>query len=245
VIAPGLYVSPWRDTYDPSRIFLHGLVWQLKVQGRHVVMAPNRITLLVTGDEDIDNLTRMAELAEKQLSVDRPVSGTAIRLDGSEWVPFMPVQQSPAYAPFEKARLRSLMIDYTDQKLVLDKWHEANAEDVFVAKLFAQRFHDGPIVTWTSWTWGVTNALLPKADLIAFTMGAAPGDDRKPAVKFAKWDDVTREAGDLLKPTDYFPPRFRVRQFPSDEQLDRVAHVSPIAALEAKTDGLETQRELK
>jgi hypothetical protein len=38
---------------------------------------------------------------------------------------------------------------------------------------------------------------------------------RPPAIN----DVCTAAAGDLLEPTDYWPPRYRVRGFPTAEQL--------------------------
>ncbi|MDQ3440436.1 MAG: hypothetical protein M3478_08825, partial [Planctomycetota bacterium] len=62
-VLPGLHVSRWHDTHDASRLFLHGLVWQLPVNGQHVAMVPNRNVLMVAGSDDPAALVAMAELA--------------------------------------------------------------------------------------------------------------------------------------------------------------------------------------
>ena len=41
-LMPGLWRSPWADSHDASRLFLHELVWQQQVKGPHVAMVPNR-----------------------------------------------------------------------------------------------------------------------------------------------------------------------------------------------------------
>jgi hypothetical protein len=77
-VAPGVHLSPWRDTHDASRLFLHDLIWQLPVKGEHVAMAPNRVMLFVTGSEDEAGLLALAALAEEALEVDRSISGVAL-----------------------------------------------------------------------------------------------------------------------------------------------------------------------
>src|SRR3954452_4556393 len=97
-VGPGLWLSPWQDTHDASRLFLHDLIWQLPVKGRHVAMVPNRNVLLVAGDEDPEALVRMASLADQQLQEPRPLSGAAVRLAGNRWEAFLPAAGHPAYA---------------------------------------------------------------------------------------------------------------------------------------------------
>jgi hypothetical protein len=52
----GVYVSPWHDSYDSSRLFLYDLIWHLEVDGEHVAAVPTRHTLIVTGSEDYGGL---------------------------------------------------------------------------------------------------------------------------------------------------------------------------------------------
>ena len=42
-------------------------------------------------------------------------------------------------------------------------------------------------------------------------------DDEQPV--FADWERVAGVAGDLMEPQDLYPERYRVVEFPSDEQL--------------------------
>ena len=41
-VAPGVYFAEWGDAFDAARMFLHDLIWQLKVSGDHVVVIPAR-----------------------------------------------------------------------------------------------------------------------------------------------------------------------------------------------------------
>jgi hypothetical protein len=59
-------------------LFLHDLVWQLDVKGRHVAMVPDRNVRLVTGSEDHEGLRRIAAEAKHILEHSpRPMTGLA------------------------------------------------------------------------------------------------------------------------------------------------------------------------
>ena len=85
---PGLYVSPWRDNHDASRLVLTNLIRRLDVKGDHVAMVPNRDTLLVTGSADSAGLARMAELAMAAMDDPYWVSALPVRLTDGGWVRF-------------------------------------------------------------------------------------------------------------------------------------------------------------
>jgi hypothetical protein len=65
------------------------------------------------------------------------------------------------------------------------------------------------------WSKGV-DTLLPRVQTLAFVQGSD-----LPIIT-APWERVPSVAGDLLTPTEYWPERFRVRGFPTDEQLERM-----------------------
>jgi hypothetical protein len=56
--------------------------------------------------------------------------------------------------------------------------------------------------------------LLPQTDLVALI---EPQRKREPFL--VPWPDLAEIAGDLMKPEDIYPPRFRVDEFPRAEQL--------------------------
>jgi hypothetical protein len=43
-------------------------------------------------------------------------------------------------------------------------------------------------------------------------------------VASADWDKVQKVAGDLMEETDLYPARYRVREFPTDEQLAEIGN---------------------
>ncbi len=213
----GLYLSPWRDTHDASRIFLHDLIWQLKVNGDHVAMIPNRNYLLVAGSDDTDALLVMIEIVELSLKENRPMTGTAYRLAGSQWIPFLPPVSSPAYLPMRMAATRSLVADHSEQKAMLEAICEKTGRDVFIASLMVIQRDDGSVWSWTSWVDGITDALMPKADYVCF--GQSDGEGKSATVGWGKWEDVVRVASNLLGTTEHYPARYHVVAFPKPEQL--------------------------
>jgi len=134
-----------------------------------------------------------------------------LRLDGDEWTPWMPPSSHPSYKEFQQLRLQSLGQDYAQQKGLLDKLHEKNGEDVFVAAFNAIKSPDGKLFSYATWT-DTTNSLLPKTDVLVLgRIGKVPA--------MVEWQKVVDVAGDLMEPLDIYPPRYRVREFPSEKQL--------------------------
>ena len=42
-----------------------------------------------------------------------------------------------------------------------------------------------------------------------------------------EWEKVVEVVGDLMEAVDIYPPRFRVRAFPSEEQLAAMGNMLP------------------
>lgn len=212
---PGFYHSPWHDSHDASRLFLHDLIWQLKVRGQHVAMVPNRDLLMVTGSDDHANLARMGEIAEKVLEEQpRPMSGIAVRLEGTNWVPFLPPAGSPAYLPLKRAAMRSMAMCYGEQSNLLEEWCKKTGQDIFVASHKVVQRDDGSWFSWAVWVEGVTDALMPQAEFIAFG-----GKGGKKQLGWGSWTEVKSKLGHYLEATDHYPPRWRARKFPTPAEL--------------------------
>jgi hypothetical protein len=228
VVQPGLYVSPWQDSHDASRLFLHELIWQLKVKGDHVVVAPNRDLLLVTGSDDVEGLTQMGALADAALQEARPMSGIALRLVSNRWEPYLPPIDCPAYWPMKKAAMRGIAIVYDEQAELLNKLHEKTNQDIFVASYTVMQLAaDESWYSWGVWVEEVTHALLPEVDRVHF--GSTDSKGRKQNLGWAQWDKVREVCGELMEPTDLYPPRYRIREFPSADQLARL-QLTPMEA---------------
>ncbi len=208
----GVYVFTSNDGYDSSRLILLDLIRQFQVKGDYVAMAPGREMLIVAGAEDAAGLEAMVALAKKAFRQPRTVSGAALRLDGDEWLGWMPAAAHPLFREFQDLRVQSLGQDYAEQKELLERLHETSDEDLFVAAFSVMRHkRSGQRVNYCVWTEGATS-LLPRAQWVIFG-----GEGQE--VVMAAWEKVVEVVGHLMTPQGMYPERFRVETFPTAEQL--------------------------
>jgi uncharacterized protein YtpQ (UPF0354 family) len=214
---PGVWRSPWQDNLDASRLVLPELLSGHDVEGEVVAMVPNRDTLLFTGSQDEEGLARLAELATQAYEHARSISGVALRLVGDDWQPFLPAQEHPAYERFRLLAIRSLAGDYSDQKELLDQLQEGEEDPAYIAPCTAMRDKEtGAAFSYCVWAEGA-HAWLPRADVVVFY---SHDEENGQVLGSAPWEEVMEVAGGLLAPLDLYPERYRVRVFPSEEQLE-------------------------
>jgi len=220
---PGLYISPFKDSYDATRIILPDLFEALKVRGRPTIIAATHDIVLVTGDEDVEGLEKLGLWAEQALLEPRPNSAVTFRLDTNRaWRPWLPPRDHPAYAKLKLLQLQTVASAYSRQKEVLEQLLEANGHDIFVANMRAFRSTGGDIFTSCSWTEGV-EALLPETDRLDFVRLPPDGDAQNGTVWSTSWEIAVRTLGTQMTPTGDVPERWRVRGFPTDAQLEQMA----------------------
>ncbi|MBB5876689.1 hypothetical protein [Xanthomonas sp. 3498] len=223
-VAPGVFRGAWYDAYDTSRALLPDVLHRAPVAGCPVFMLPTRDCLLVVGERDNVAMALMLELSLQAAEHGRCISWLAFTYDDARRiVPFA------LTAPEHRQRQADLrrMLDtpaYAGQKALLDKLHEANDVDVFVASfnVYQDRHDSTRQVSVGTWTEGV-DTLLPRTDHIAFVV---PREDGEADVTVAEWEPAFALLGALMErqPTLY-PPRYRVRSFPSAEQLRQLPPV--------------------
>lgn len=215
-----VYASASGDNYDASRLMLLDLIRRFDVRGDHVAMVPNRDTLIVTGAKDDEGLAIMCKIAKESFDKPRPISTIALRLEGDEWTPWLPAEDTPHFADLRELRLRTIGAEYNDQKELLDAMHDQAGEDVYVASFSAlQNKETGRVTSYSVWSEGV-HALLPQTDAVMFFRPTAP--DNGKIVAGATWEHVRQVVGDLMEPLGLYPERYRVREFPSAAQLERI-----------------------
>lgn len=218
-LRPGLYVSDWHDNYDASRMHLPEVLAALPIQGRPVAMVPNRDVLLVTGAEDAGGLAAMAHKAEETLKLPRPMCGLAFRLDAG-WVPFLPPSDHPAYPLLHRLSVQTIAGYYDGQKRLLDALHQKDGVDLMVdALMVLQNKAHGDWETIAVWSQGV-DTLLPRAERVAFVTTDSKGDPQP--LGLADWDRVIAVMGNQMEAQELYPERWRVREFPSPEQLSEI-----------------------
>jgi hypothetical protein len=220
--AAGVFVSPWHDTLDASRMVLTELFKGLPVKGVPVAVAPTHDVLFVTGDEDVEGLQQMSRWAEEALLEPRAHSAVAFRLDGESWLPWLPEKGHPAFSRLRVLALQTMASAYSRQKEVLEALLQANGHALEVASLRAFRTPSGDIFTACAWQEGC-EALLPETDRIDFVRVGA-GDGRQPAkVWSTTFEAARRTVPELMQPIGDLPERWRVTGFPSDAQLEQMA----------------------
>ena len=216
---PGIYLSATNDNYDAARLLLLDMIRQFQVRGEYVAMVPNRDTLIVTGSEDVEGVKGMAALAKDSLKKPRPMSGLALRLEGDEWLPWMPDRSHPAYPDYRTLQIQTYGQNYAEQKHLLDKLHESTKKDIFVAGIIAvNAATSGAVFTYCVWSKGC-HAWLPRTDRVVFFE-----ENREPVA--TDWSRAVAGLGDLMKPLDMFPERYEVFEYPTDEQLKAIGCVS-------------------
>jgi len=219
--ANGVYISATGDNYDASRLVMLDLVRKMPVRGEYVAMVPNRDTLIITGSEDTAGLDVMCKVAEDSFQKPRPISTVALRLVGDEWESWLPDVNSPSYARLHELRLRTIGMEYNDQKELLDQIHQQTGEDLFVASFSAIKQKDsGRITSYSVWSEGV-DTLLPETDDVILLRPDLSSDNVS-VVAAGSFDRVRDVAGDLMEPIGSYPERYRVSEFPSEQQLAEI-----------------------
>lgn len=217
----GVYISANGDNYDASRLVILDLIRKMPVRGETIAMVPNRDTLVVTGSEDPAGLQIMAKIAEESFQKPRPISTIALQLVGDDWESWLPAEDSPVFDAFHELKLRTIGMEYNDQKEFLDQIHAQTGENLFVASYSAVKHKENSRVTsYSVWSAGV-DTLLPETDDILLLRPDAATNDVKimAAGSFERVQEIT---GDLMQPTGSYPERYRVTDFPTSQQLEAI-----------------------
>ena len=165
--APGLYVSQYNDLYDAARILLPELAWQLPLNGNPVAMVPNRICLLLTGDQDEAGIAAMIDAADKVLTEQsRPLGAEMFRLEHKTWRLWRPHGDSGNR--LHNIQIQMLAADYKcQQDLSVRQELEKTNEDAFVATFTLAQKEGKPICSYSVLTKGVVTWLPQSKELVA------------------------------------------------------------------------------
>jgi hypothetical protein len=194
-------------------LILVDLIRRLPVRGEYIAMVPNRDSLIITGSEDEQGLGILCKLARESFQQPRPISTIALRLDGDEWHPWLPDEESPLYGVFRELRLRTMAAEYADQAELLTAVQRMRKSAVVpVAFNVVQETSTQLYSSYCVWTEGQA-CLLPRTDIITM---ARPGGQ---VIGAAPWDTVFQVVGDLIEEYDTYPERWLAREFPSESQL--------------------------
>jgi hypothetical protein len=217
--APCLYVSDWNDSYDSSRILLPDMIHQLGLGATPVFMIPTRNRLLVAAGSDRSAMAKMIDLAHGVVADEgRCVSAKLYRLEGRNIVEAVPDDAELA-SNLKLLDLKFLADDYASQKAALEKFHQDEGLDIFVASFAAFQIN-GRLTSMSTLTKGV-DTLLPRTDAITFVTLAEPGGDEV-RTRIVAWDDAWAVLGGAMTLQEAYPPLYRITSFPSDDALRRM-----------------------
>ncbi|MEA9578715.1 DUF1444 family protein [Xanthomonas nasturtii] len=222
-VAPGVFRGAWQDAYDTSRVLLPDVIARVAVRGRPVFMLPTRDCLLVVGDRDEAPMAAMLELSIEAASQGRCVSALAYTYEERRIVPFALPQPQHLLRQGDLRRMMDVS-SYAMQRELLQAVHEAEQLDIFVASygVYKESGGSGHQFSLATWTEDV-DTLLPKADRIAFVASKEEGDAD---VVVTQWEQAVGVVGALMElQPEFYPPRYRVRSFPSPVQLQQLAQV--------------------
>ncbi|WP_273820942.1 DUF1444 family protein [Pseudomonas asplenii] len=218
-IIPGLYLGRWGDGYDISRVLLPDVLQRAPIKGRPVFMIPTNDVLMVTGDKDEQGMAQMVEVSFKAMENGRAVSSQIYTYQEQDIVPF---QAGNEALKARLATLEHLLLQgtYHSQKELLDKIHEEQQEDVFVASymLYQRSEDDSRTFSMCSWTQSV-DSLLPQTDRVVLV---EPQEDGSARTQVFAWDELVPRVATLLTPASVYPPRYRTTGFPTSEQLQEL-----------------------
>jgi hypothetical protein len=206
------------DGFDSSRILLVKR-WHDGV-GDPIATVPNRDSLFLAGSEDKNALRALFGLTEKATEEDsRPLSPLPLRLVDGEWKDWTPPKNHVLRRQYDELELPFLGQLYSEQKELLDILLEDQA--IFVADFSTLKIKGlGIYDSFCGWRQNV-DSLLPKTQLILFEVDGT-------VVASGEWDFVADIVGDLMVADEsYYPVRYRVKNFPSQEQLAAIGKNSP------------------
>jgi hypothetical protein len=213
----GLYWGEWGDSYDSSRMLLTELIYRLSVNGDPVAFVPNRDIILVTGKDNLAGLRMMLKTGtESHFNKGHPISPNLYLLDDGAWTLYTPGEPELREICLENQRRRDAL-DYQQQKKLLDNLHERQGIGTFVASYTIYKYPQGTAYTACVWAKGVDSSL-PRAEKIGFVVDAEKKD-----MFTVPWQAAMSIVSELLEEEPMLMPvRYRVREFPSEEQIDRL-----------------------
>jgi hypothetical protein len=201
-------------------MLLLDFIRKLKVRGDTIAMVPNRETLYVGGSDDATGLEMMAKLTKENVQLERCISGLAFRLVGDDWEIWMPPTDHPSFRDFRELYIQSIGQNYAEQKDLLDRRHELEQTDIFVASYSAmEEEQTGRVISYCVWSEGV-DSLLPETDQVFFFRPTAPKSEQLAGK--ADWNTVRRLLGDSMEPQGMYPERWRVRESPGAEMIREI-----------------------
>jgi hypothetical protein len=122
----------------------------------------------------------------------------------------------------EAAALHAQAYEAQRVRLQAELAETGQADDLFVAKVFAVQRPDGGAHTYTTWTQGILT-LLPAADVVLL-VEQPPTAATDPTMTRVRWDVTAQVCADTCWKVmpDFDPPRILTKSWPSVAQMERL-----------------------
>lgn len=218
--SPRLYVGQWGDSYESSRMLLTDLIHRLPLDGNPVVSVPSRNQLWVTGSKNAGGLDSTIKFCQKEHFGAHPLSPHLFVLHDHQWASFIPGFKASRDS-LRHIELRRAAADYGLQKGYLDAMNEKEGIDLFVASctVYEESVTERQYSVCV-WSKGV-DSLLPLTDEVILLVDPETKDRVS-----VKWSIAQSVVGHLMeKQDDLLPERYRVRSFPSQEEIAELRRV--------------------
>jgi uncharacterized protein YtpQ (UPF0354 family) len=196
LVAPGVYVGPWRDGSAAARLVLTDLLLSLSVKGLPVAVAPHRDLLFVTGSADYEGLAVLAQLVVASRDHQQLLSTVPMCWTGERWATYLPPPYHPRHQAMKRLHLHAAAREYREQKALLEAAGRRNVIELVVTE---DRDTGRPYSMCTVRPDAVP-ALIPLVDVIA-PVDAAP----------IPWETIAP----ALAPQGMWPERFELKEFPA------------------------------
>jgi hypothetical protein len=144
------------------------------------------------------------------------LSALPLILEDGQWQDWIVPDDHPSRTEFQNLKIRWLAPLYEQQENDLKLLHAKQGIDVFVARYFVAQNQAGALFSYCVWGRGV-DSLLPETGQVALF-----SQEGTPPI-FVDWSIVFSLCGDLMQPTDDYPPRYRVTEFPGEVILRKLA----------------------
>lgn len=208
------------DNYDSARILLTDFINGLELNGTPIAIVACRDSLLLAGSDAPGAVEIIFNMAREDIEkLPRPLSPLPLILRDGEWVDWEVPANHAVREVFDELEVGYWADAYEMQKELLDAMQEDDPTLPFIATYMGYQQEDPKLTSSTcAWSQGV-DTLLPKTASINFVT-------ERGVVAKGEWGHVESIVGDLMRRDEaYYPPRYRVSEFPSDEQLDQIGRV--------------------
>src|SRR5205814_3351220 len=122
---------------------------------------------------------------------------------------WLPDANSHGHARLHELRMRTVGMEYNDQKELLDQIHQQTGEDLFVASFSAVKLKDsGRVTSYSVWSEGV-DTLLPETDDVIL-LRPQPAANNVSVVAAGSFQRVRDVVGELMEPMGTYPERYKV-----------------------------------